>query len=254
MKHYTLNGNQLTATDGRFYLNESGEWVPSVTTILDAYPKPYALLQWLKEVGGKADEVINAAGKRGTSVHNMTEAYDRGEEVNLINEFGHLNCSLEEWAMFERYVEFSKQVGPQWSEVETRYIGREWAGTVDRIGYVPGVGHCIVDIKTSNGVWDTYWLQLAAYHDIVRAQRPADKHAINAVCILWLNAKTRTAGKGGAIQGPGWQLLTMPVGPALTEQMDIFRAVHTVWNTGKDFAKAPRETVYNVRHVKGGAE
>jgi hypothetical protein len=253
MKHYKLTGNQLTATDGRFYWNEQrGAWVPSVTTVLDAYPKPYALLQWMKEVGAKADDVIIAAGKRGTSVHNMTEAYDRGEEVTLMNDAGHLNCSLEEWAMFERWVEFSRTVGPTWSEIERQYIGDEYAGTVDRVGYVPGVGHCLIDIKTSNGIWDTYWLQLAAYHQLVRSQRSADLHAIQAVGILWLNAKTRGPGRGGAIQGAGWQLVTLPVGPAVTEQMDTFRAVQHLWKAGKDFAKAPRETVYTIRHRKEG--
>jgi hypothetical protein len=69
MKHIHIKDGRLTFTDGRFYQHQSGEWVPSVTTVLEAYPKPYALLQWMKEMGSKSDEVIRAAGERGTSVH-----------------------------------------------------------------------------------------------------------------------------------------------------------------------------------------
>jgi hypothetical protein len=44
----------------------------------------------------------------------MTEAYDRGEVVELIGENGKPNCTLEEWGMFERYVDFCKRYEPKW--------------------------------------------------------------------------------------------------------------------------------------------
>jgi hypothetical protein len=253
MKHAKIEAGQLTFTDGRFYPHpETGAWVPSVTTVLEAAPKPYALLQWMKEQGSKTDEVIAAAGRRGTSVHTMTERYDRGEEVTLFNPDGSPACTLEEWAMFERFVEFSRGRLVQWSEIETRYVGHEWAGTVDRVGYVEGVGHCIVDIKTSNGVWETYWQQLAAYHHLVRAARSADKHAIQAVCILWLNAKTRSEGRKGAIQGKGWQLVVLPVGPELTAHLDLFMAYRKVWEATTT-AREPKQTTYQLSHRKEGS-
>ena len=48
------NDKQFTFTDGRYYEAPSGEWVPSVTTILEAFPKPYQLIQWMKEQGDNA--------------------------------------------------------------------------------------------------------------------------------------------------------------------------------------------------------
>jgi len=114
MKHAVIENQQLTFTDGRFYHRPGGEWVPSVTTVLEAYPKPYALLQWMKEQGTKTDEIIAAAGRRGTSVHDMTERYDRGEEVNLFDQDGKPNCTLEDGGMFERYVDVSQRY---WAEV-----------------------------------------------------------------------------------------------------------------------------------------
>ena len=70
-----IKDNQITFTDARFYIDrETGEYYPSATTILEAYPKPYALLQWMKEAGSKSDEIRDAAGRRGSAVHQLTEA------------------------------------------------------------------------------------------------------------------------------------------------------------------------------------
>jgi hypothetical protein len=110
-----------------------------------------------------------------------------------------------------------------------------------------------VDIKTSNGIWETYWQQLAAYHHLVRAARSADKHAIQAVCILWLNAKTRGAGRGDAIQGKGWQLVVLPVGPELTTHLELFMAYRKVWEATTT-AKEPKQTTYQLAHRKEGSD
>jgi hypothetical protein len=253
MKHAKIEAGQLTFTDGRFYPHpETGAWVPSVTAVIqDGAPMPYALKKFLMQHGNDSEVIKQEAGDQGSAVHEMTERYDRGEEVRLLDANGKPNCSLKEWAMFERYVEFSRGRLVQWTEIESRYVGHEWAGTVDRVGYVEGVGHCIVDIKTSNGIWETYWQQLAAYHHLVRAARSADKHAIQAVCILWLNAKTRSEGRKGAIQGKGWQLVTLPVGPELTTHLDLFRAYRKVWEATTT-AKEPKQTTYQLAHRKEG--
>ena len=65
--------NQLTFVDGRFYHDEDGNYFPSATTLLEAYPKPFALIQWMKEMGSKADEIRDNAGRRGSTVHQLTE-------------------------------------------------------------------------------------------------------------------------------------------------------------------------------------
>jgi len=48
---YQINNKQLTFLDSRFYSTEDGGFVPSVTTILEAYPKGAAYYNWLKEAG-----------------------------------------------------------------------------------------------------------------------------------------------------------------------------------------------------------
>ena len=105
-KNYRIDftSRQITFLDTRFYLTEAGNYVPSVTTILDCYPKPPSFYDWLKKVGEDADTIRDEAGERGSTVHKLTERYDEGEEVMLINENGHIDYKLLEWA--RAYVRF----------------------------------------------------------------------------------------------------------------------------------------------------
>ena len=110
MSNYFIdtNAKQITFTDNRFYTTEDNQFIPSVTTILQAYPKDAHFYQWLKQVGTEADEIRDEAGRRGSIVHSLTEHFDAGEEVNLLDNGGNIGYKLSEWTMFERYVEFRR--------------------------------------------------------------------------------------------------------------------------------------------------
>jgi len=241
--------NQLTFKDGRFYTDENGNYFPSATTLLEAYPKPAQLIMWMKEVGSKADEIRDAAGKRGSSVHQLTEDYDNGIECTLLDEYGKPRYSLEEWSMFERYVEFSVNHKPEHHLIEQTFINSQlgFAGTIDRICTIDGKTY-VLDIKTSNGIYNSYWLQLAAYrqlydHGTLHGSNMPD---INGDAILWLNAKTRTNGKGGAIQGKGWQMVTEM---DTSKQWSLFQAVQQLWHAEHEDDK-PKEFSYQLSHKK----
>lgn len=238
------NTNQYTFSDGRFYEDDNGVWVPSITTILEAYPKPYALLQWLKENGENADKIRDAAGKRGSIVHQLTDDYDNSIEVNLLNENGHPQYSLEEWAMFERYVEFSQKYKPDNVMIEQNIVSQKlgFAGTIDRVIELKGK-RLLVDIKTSNMIANSYWLQLAAYEQLLMTI--TGHNTLDGVAILWLNAKTKTDGKGDSIQGKGWQLITK----TSDEDWPLFQAVHKLWLKENENAK-PKLLTYQLRHKK----
>jgi hypothetical protein len=240
----TIKNNQLTFTDGRFYPDTDGVYYPSVTTVLEAFPKPYALLQWMKEVGAKSDEVRDAAGRRGSTVHTLTESYDKGEQVDLLGDHGQPMYSLEEWGLFERYVEFSTRFNPVHSMIEQQLVCGElgFGGTIDRVCEVEGK-KILLDIKTSNGIYDSYWLQLAAYREGLYINSGIE---VDAVGILWLNAKTRTIGKKGDVQGVGWQLLQKD---DTRKDWELFRAVHKIWLSVNEGAK-PKEFSYTLSHKK----
>lgn len=239
---YTINNKQLTFVDSRFYKTQDGGFVPSVTTICEAYPKGAAYFNWLKENGKDADEIRDEAGRRGSVVHKLTELYDAGEEVNLVNPNGSIDYKLNEWAMFERYVDFRKRFSFTTDCIELNIISKElgYAGTLDRVITMDGK-KILLDIKTSNAIYPSYWLQLAAYRSLLLnslGQR------VDSVAILWLNAKTRTEGKKGDIQGIGWQLITKE---DTSKDLDLFNATHQLWIAENGTSK-PKQLTYQITH------
>ena len=247
MSNYIINTQtkQLTFLDGRYYWTEDGQFVPSVTTILDAYPKDAGYYMWLKSVGQDADTIRDEAGRRGSTVHEMTEAYDRGAEVSLLTEDGHLGYKVSEWSMFERYVEFMQRFTPRIVMTEQNFVNAElgWAGTVDRVMTIGNVT-MLVDIKTSNAIYPAYWLQLAAYRRLLEEAGIF----VDQVAILWLNAKTRTNGKAGDMQGEGWQMLRKDVSDT-ADDLNLFVNTRALWAAQNGGAK-PKQATYKLTHQK----
>ena len=238
--------NQLTFVDGRFYHDEDGNYYPSATTLLEAYPKSYQLLQWMKEMGSKADEIRDSAGRRGSNAHQLTEDYDNGMECTLLDLNGKPKYSLEEWNMFERYVDFSNIHKPEHKMIEQTIVSSKlgFAGTLDRICIIDGKRY-VLDVKTSNALHNSYWLQLAAYKELYLGLSD-DMAPIDGVAIIWLNAKTRTYGKNGAIQGPGWQMVSQE---DTTKEWGLFEAVQKLWHAEHEDDK-PREFSYQLSYKK----
>jgi hypothetical protein len=241
-----LHKNRIEFTDNRFYITEDGTYVPSVTTILDCYPKDAHFFQWLKDVGDKADHIRDEAGKRGSVVHNLTERYDDGEEVTFLSPNGFPEFKMLEWAMFERYVDFTHSHNPDILMMEEHFASSElgYAGTIDRIIRLNDK-KILMDIKTSNNLHNSYWLQLAAYFKLLLT---CTAHGVDEVGILWLNAKTRTTGKGGAIQGIGWQLITKSV-EDIIDDLAAFHHTKSLYDTlNKDIK--PRNISYQLKHKR----
>lgn len=247
MSKYIINTNtkQLTFLDGRYYWTEDGNFVPSVTTILEAYPKDASYYMWIKSVGQDADAIRDEAGRRGSTVHSMTEAYDLGDEVSLLNANGELGYKVGEWAMFERYVEFTNRFNPVIHLSEQNFVNADlgYAGTIDRIMTVQGQ-ILLIDIKTSNTIYPVYWLQLAAYHKLAQAAGLS----VDGVGILWLNAKTRSNGKPGDIQGEGWQLIRKDL-TEVADDANLFEHTRTLWRAQNGQQK-PKKATYKLSHIK----
>lgn len=245
MKQFQITKDRIEFIDARFYLSPSGAYVPSVTTILDAYPKDAAFYKWLKDVGQDADTIRDEAGRRGSNVHDMTERYDAGEEVTFLNDQGWPAYKMSEWSMFERYVEFSNTIKPTIDMMEAHMISDNlgFAGTLDRVVEIDG-DKILLDIKTSNSLQPTHWLQLSAYNELIKENGVK----VDKVGILWLNAKTRTEGKKGAIQGKGWQLVTKDI-EVVAEDWEVFQTTYKLWQAINNDIK-PRNLSYQLKHQK----
>jgi len=257
MSNYIIDtqAHRITLLDARFYFDENGKPVPSVTTILEAYPKDAGYFKFLKDAGNDADTIRDEAGRRGSIVHELTERYDRGEEVSLLTGDGWPGYKMLEWSMFERYVDFSTRFEPEHFMVEQNFVSSAlgYAGTIDRVMELGGKRY-LVDIKTSNAIYDSYWLQLAAYRllyneymaDRTESDDYHDGVWLDGVAILWLNAKTRTNGKAGDIQGVGWQMV---IREDAIRDLVLFNHTHALWLAQNNGAM-PKQFTYKLTHQK----
>jgi hypothetical protein len=149
-----------------------------------------------------------------------------------------------EWSMFERYVEFSTRFKPEIIMSEQNFVNSflGFAGTLDRVIKMNGLTY-LIDIKTSNVIHDQYWLQLAAYRELLLQNKGME---VDFVGILHLNAKTRTEGKIGAIQGQGWQLIQQR---DTAKELSLFDKVRDLWLEQNKDAK-PKRASYTITHKK----
>lgn len=131
--------------------------VPSVTQILEGagLKPPYA-----------GD---GSAAKRGTRVHELLEAYDKG------------TLDYAAWQQYEAmlpperrlqaylgaYLQFCRDAKVEWTYIEHQMYSQKYsvAGTMDRLGLVNGYP-AVVDYKTTSGVPPTKATaaQIAGYH------------------------------------------------------------------------------------------
>jgi hypothetical protein len=240
-----IPNNQITFLDSRFYRTGEGEYVPSVTTYLEAYPKSPQFFEWLKSVGKEADEIRDDAGRKGSNVHDLTERYDRGEEISLLDENGYIAYKLSEWQMFERYVEFRNNFQTSIIHNELNLVSSSYklGGTIDRVMQINGQ-LLLVDIKTANSLHPHYWLQLAAYEKLLKMKLD---QAVDGIAILWLNAKTRTNGKGDVVQGKGWQLVTETDTYCIEQYWRRFQACQELW-LAENAEFKPKQLKYSLTH------
>lgn len=242
------DANRIEFLDNRWYKCADGTMVPSVTTFLDAWPKGAQYYDWLKRHGEDADTIVDEAGKRGSTVHNLTEALDKGDRVTMCAPDGSPLYKMSEWAMFERYVEFRNLIKPEIIAIERHMASKElgYAGTLDRVMRI-GEDVWIIDLKTSNAVYEHHHLQTAAYLELYAEAEKMDAFAYTKVRrgILHLNAKTRSYGKGEAIQGPGWQLVE--ASNTHEEDLDLFEACRKLWHATNKNAK-PKSISYQLTH------
>jgi hypothetical protein len=200
---YKEGDKQVNILDNRFY-SRDGKYYPSVTSILNYFPKNQFFHSWLKDVGHNSDIIAQKAAAEGTQVHNAVEAFLSGEEITWIDEYGNAKYNLDVWKMILKFTDFWNTHKPELVAAEYHLFSdeHEYAGTADLI--VRWMDNLwLLDLKTSNSLHTSYDLQLAAY---ATAWNETHNEKITQTGILWVKANTRGEGKGGKIQGKGWEL------------------------------------------------
>lgn len=221
---------QVNVLDERFYTPDAGKtFHPSVTTILNVYPKGEGFETWLKDVGNNAKEIANRSAEKGTIVHNATEEMNNGVEISMFDKKGNPNFKLDEWVMIHKYWLFWKAVNPVLIANEHPFCSNDlkYGGTIDRVVEIEG-RRWLIDIKTSNYLHTSYELQQAAYAVAWNIENP--EMEIDQTGIIWLKASTRTAKidhAKGIYQGKGWQLKTFK--RHYKEAYKLFQYTYALW-------------------------
>ena len=88
------NAKQVNFLDTRFY-KKGEKYYPSVTSVLQYFPKNKFFENWLKDVGHNSDVIVRKAADEGTQVHEAIENYRFGKISSNLMIFGNkLNLPL----------------------------------------------------------------------------------------------------------------------------------------------------------------
>jgi len=167
------------ALHGTRYVNNDGEKVPSVTTIINQHLgwNKQVLINWAKRItlgGQDADKVLNEAGDIGTLLHLLIEGHQRGFDVDTKD----YSYNQEKAAMkaFAGYLQWYEKKNFKSLANELVLVNEELqvGGTIDCIGKMDD-DLVIVDWKTAKYLYPENKLQLAAYTYMYEQAQPKAK-------------------------------------------------------------------------------
>ena len=218
------DAKQITMPDSRYY-QRNGEFYPSITYVLGAYPKGKFFEDWLKKVGYASEHIVRKAADQGTETHEMIEDYLNGKELNFLSKSGHPQYDTLVWQMFLRFVDFWEEYQPELIDQEIHLFSDELkvAGTTDLVCKI-GDELWIIDHKTSNHMQTTYELQAAVY---AKCYEECFGVKPDRTGILWLKSSKRKGAKD-KMQGKGWEMVL----PTRTqeENIEIFKTVKRLFD------------------------
>ncbi len=118
IEHIQILDNVLrvTTTDERWYRVKEEEYVPSVTWIAGFYPKGIQFMKWLASKGwDEAEAIKNAAGNKGSKVHQAIEDLITGKKHEVIHNSMYMNhdtgileeLTVDEYASVISFNDFS---------------------------------------------------------------------------------------------------------------------------------------------------
>lgn len=156
----------------RKYFNRDGIEVPSCTTIVGLLNKP-ELVKWANHMGFKRTDTTAYLAERaayGTHCHSLFERYFSGGimcangSTNFLDKEAY-RMTIYKFRMIEMYFE---KLGIEVLNMELSMEGATYGGTLDMIAYNrPKDCLMIFDLKTSKEAYQTHWIQLMGYVQLV---------------------------------------------------------------------------------------
>lgn len=235
---YKEGDKQLNILDTRFY-QRGTEYYPSVSSILQLYPKGKFFEDWIRQTGFNSNIIAEKAANEGTLTHNIIEEFLKGKEISWLDKSGNTKYSLDVWRMVLKFADFWNTYKPELIQTEYHVFSDEhkYAGTIDLIVRLFDK-LWLIDIKTANSLHTTYDLQLAAY---AVAWNETHNAKIEETGILWLKSSVRGERKnGGKIQGRGWELRQIG---NIMGNFKMFQHVHEIYKMENPDFRPITETI-----------
>ncbi len=159
----------------------NGKKVPGVTTIIGRFKDSGGLLFWAFEQGKAAErgeieklyDKRDEAGEAGTLAHSLVEAHIHGEALPDISTYP-AEIAAQAKQGFENYLHWQEdnKIEIVYQETELVSSTHLFGGCLDAIGKDSRGNLTILDWKTSNGVYQDYLIQIAAYHHLWMENKP----------------------------------------------------------------------------------
>jgi hypothetical protein len=158
-----------------------GQKVPGVTTIIGRFKDSGGLLFWAFEQGKAAERgEINAlydkrdeAAEAGTLAHSLVEANIHGDPIPDLSAYP-AEITAQAKQGYENYLRWQddNKIEIVKQEMELVSAVHLFGGCPDAIGKDSRGALCILDWKTSNGVYQDYLIQIAAYNQLWLENNP----------------------------------------------------------------------------------
>ena len=159
------------------YYAKDGKQIPGTTTIIGRFKDSGALLRWAWKQGKDGVDLYETRDKAadiGTAAHSLVEWHIKGIDGEP-PDFLSLDSDSKVKAMeaFGAYLNWERMTKLEIVEQEMCLVSEtyRYGGTPDAIGMIDGV-LCLIDWKTSNGVYSDYLIQLAAYRNLWEENYP----------------------------------------------------------------------------------
>lgn len=222
--HISDDAQQITLPDSRYY-KRNGNFYPSITYVLNFYPKGIHFENWLKQVGFASNYIVKKAAEEGTQVHEMCEQYLEGKELNFLSPTGQPQYNPDVWQMFIKFVDFWETYKPTLIETEVHLFSDDLkvAGTCDLIVELNGE-RWVLDLKTSNHLHTTYDLQTAVY---AKCYEECFEKKIDRCGVLWLKSSKRKSNHDKFV-GKGWEIVESS--RSTQENLEIFKHVKFIFD------------------------
>lgn len=194
------------------YYSKTRELLPGCTTVCNILDKPQ-LLDWAWKLGQEGKdwrEQRDSAGDVGTLVHQIILDFWKGRAIKTNKlDVASKKC-LEAFLAWVKPSQFSPVI------LEQPFVSEKlkFGGQPDALFKVDGK-YRLQDIKTSKGIWENYWYQLAGYDILLRE----NGYKVDEYQILRI-------GKDGSLEAP--------IRMELNREKEIFKHLLAVYKLRRE--------------------